>query len=178
MPKKLLILLLAAMLAFPAAIFSDPFSDDNPSAMLQDDGGANGPAPEPGPSGPPQLSGRTKLVLGLSLSVVGTGLTIMGELFRDPFLEARDAYDNLDPMTASVQDIENARKELDNTRLLHYIPMITGLTMTGIGMFITFDGAFSINVYDSKPYTPTPVIPEDESGVVLSRDFTGLVIRY
>jgi hypothetical protein len=136
-----------------------------------------GEAPEDNPA-PLQISGRTKLLLGLSLAVTGTGLTIVGELYRTPFQEARAAYKSIDPATASVAEIEAARKEFANKRLLHYIPLFSGLSMSGIGLFLTFDGAFSISIYEPSPYSPTPVIPEEQSGFVISPNFSGFVLRY
>jgi hypothetical protein len=177
MTKKLLLLLLATLIAVPPVLFGQ-LLPAYPAPLQSESGEAEtGEAPEDNPT-PLQISGRTKLLLGLSLAVTGTGLTIVGELYRTPFQEARAAYKSIDPATASVAEIEAARKEFANKRLLHYIPLFSGLSMSGIGLFLTFDGAFSISIYEPSPYSPTPVIPEEQSGFVISRNFSGFVLRY
>ncbi len=131
-----------------------------------------------GLSGITAISGRGKLVLGLSLSALGAGLVIMGEIYRQPFLDAREAYKSIDPNSASVADITAARDDFEQKRLLHYIPLFSGIAISGVGLFITIDGAFSVDIYEPRQYTPNPVIPQSGSGFLISPNFNGLVLRF
>lgn len=123
----------------------------------------------------PIITGKNRLLLGLSLSLGGASLLFLSNIFHESFIEARNEYNDLDSESASVEDVESKRKKFSNSRLRYYSTLITGIGLSSYGLYFSLSGVFTVDFYDQGDYQPS--VGASELGIVVSPGFTGVQIR-